>query len=163
MIKITINKRELRRIQTALKNIKLEATRQLVSGGGSFNRLCAIDYNQLLIKNIFSRTTPTPDYSEKYKKWKAKHSLMGYPAPWRLTGDLVHALGIFRHSEGWASGLQANTFSSGRLKGKSDISAYAREEERRRPIFMPTADEYADGLRLKRVNELLMAVSSRWR
>ena len=163
MLKITINKRELRRIQTALKNIKMEATRQLVSGGGSFNRLCAIDYNHLLIKNIFSRTTPTPDYSEKYKKWKAKHSLMGFPAPWRLTGDLVNALGIFRHSEGWASGLQTNTFSSGRLKGKSDISAYAREEERRRPIFNPTADEYADGLRLKRVNELLTAISSRWR
>ena len=163
MLKITINKGELRKIQTALKNIKQEANRQLVSGGGAFNRLCAIDYNQLLIKNIFSRTTPTPSYSEKYNKWKKKHSLMGYPAPWRLTGDLVHALGIFRHGEGWASGLQAKTFSSGRLKGKSDISAYAQEEEKRRPIFNPTADEYADGLRLKRVNDLLNNVAARWK
>lgn len=163
MIKITINKRELRRIQTALKNIKLEATRQLVSGGGSFNRLCAIDYNQLLIKNIFSRTTPVPPYTEKYQTWKAKQSLMGYPAPWRLTGDLVHALGIFRHSEGWASGLQAKTFSSGRLKGKSDISAYAREEERRRPVFHPTALEYSNGLRLKRTRELLNSIAKRWK
>ena len=54
MLKITINKGELRKIQTALKNIKQEANRQLVSGGGAFNRLCAIDYNQLLIKNITS-------------------------------------------------------------------------------------------------------------
>ena len=163
MIKITINKRELRNIQTAFKNIKQEAKRQLVSGGGSFNRLCAIDYNQLLLKNIFSRTTPVPPYNKKYDKWKKKYSLMGYPAPWRLTGDLVHALGIFRHNKGWASGLQANTFSSGRLKGKSDISAYARAEERRRPVFKPTAIEYADGLRHKRINDLLNSVAARWR
>lgn len=162
MLKITINKRELRRIQTALKSIKLEATKQLVSGGGSFNKLCAIDYNQLLLKNIFSRATPVPSYTKKYQAWKAKHSLMGYPAPWRLTGDLVNALGIFRHSEGWASGLQANTFSSGRLKGKSDISAYARAEERRRPIFAPTTLEYGNGLRLKRTSELLNGIAKGW-
>ena len=88
---------------------------------------------------------------------------MGYPAPWRLTGDLVQALGIFRHGEGWASGLQAKAFSSGRLKGKSDISAYARTEERRRPVFKPTALEYGNGQRLKRTSELLNSIAKRWK
>lgn len=164
MIKITLNYRELRRIRTALKKIKREATRQLVSGGGAFNRLCAIDYNQLLIKNIFGRSTPSPDYSTKYKKWKKKMSLMGFPAPWRLSGDLVAALGIFRSGIGWASGLPAKIQSSGRLKGSREIAAYARKEEKRRPIFKPTMYEYAVGsTRQTRVNKLMQKISAQWR
>jgi len=164
MLKITLNYRELRRIQTALQNIKQEAKRQLVSGGGSFNRLCAIDYNQLLLKNIFSRTSPSPAYTEKYAKWKKKKSLMGYPSPWRLSGDLVHALGIFRSDIGWASGLPAKIFSSGRLKGQREIATYAKTEEKRRPIFKPTATEYeVSSTRQNRVNELLQKVSAQWR
>lgn len=164
MIKIILIKKDLTRIQTALKKVKQEAKKQLVSGGGTFNRFCAIDYDQLLVKNIFSRSTPSPAYTTKYAKWKKKKSLMGYPAPWRLSGDLVQSLGIFRSGTGWASGLPAKVQSSGRLKKQREIAAYARREEKRRPIFEPTMKEYADSsMRQSRVTDLLNNIAMKWR
>ena len=87
----------------------------------------------------------------------------GISIPWRLTGDLVHAFGIFRSKQGWASGLPAKIQGSGRLKGQREIATYARKEEKRRPIFKPTMEEYIiSDARKKRVNELMQKISIQW-
>lgn len=164
MFKAILIKEDVTRFRAALRNIKQEAKRELEIGGGSFNRLCAIDYNQLIIKNIFGRATPTPPYSAKYAKWKKKHSLMGYPSPWRLTGNLVRAINIFQYNKGWASGVQAYIYSDGRLVPPEEIASYGSREEARRPIFKPTMQEYsASGTREGRINKLLGNIASKWR
>lgn len=154
MLTIKLIEKDIDNIFKALFLVKEELKRQVIIDGGYFNKICAIDYNQLLIKNIFERKTPSPPYSINYAEWKKKHSSMGYPAPWRLSGALVNDIRVFRDGIGWGSGLHVTSASLG----------YGSREEDRRPVFMPTAEEYsAGGKRQERINDMLRTISEKWR
>jgi len=153
MLKIQFDEQDIKHVLSSLKKIEKEVRRQLIDNGGAFNEILSIDYRQLLLKNILTRKTPIPPYNKDYASWKKKHGKKGYPAPWRLSGQLFNEVESFRCQEGWGAGISEIARSS----------VYATKEESRRPLFEPTAYEYIDGeLIQKRANNMLNRISDLW-
>ena len=139
-------------------------------------RKCAVDYSTRVIGNIAQEKygaayPPSPPYHPRYAVWKAAR----YPMKtWQLKGDLLRNVTYFRAGEGWAGGVMSGVMDSG---GKSwlgwgrgprkEIAMYARIGElgpKARPVFAPTADEYADDPEgwVKRGAEALQKVKVAW-
>lgn len=138
---------------------------------------CAVDYSNRVIANIVegrygAASPPSPPYHPRYATWKAAR----YPMKtWQLKGDLVKNITYFRAKGGWAGGVMAGVMDSG---GKSwlgwghgpskEIAMYARIGElgpKARPVFTPTAEEYANdsGGWVKRGHDALKSVGGAWR
>lgn len=121
-------------------------------------RNCAFDYYQLVSQNILSRTIPTPRYSKRYADWKKDFGRMGYPSPWRLYGDLLANLQARKVKDGWIGGVPPGIRDSGgkswlgeaggRSNRRKEIAWYGAIEEfgpKKRPLFVPTMKQYANG------------------
>lgn len=149
MITMRLDKTEYARVMRALNEVRRRIKFFITDNGGDLNRRSSIGYKQLLVKNIMNTTRPVPAYSVRYRSWKLKHGKFPYPAPWRLFGDLVKSISNFKSGTGWMGGVPAGVFDSGGKsmfggKGKPKLIAmYAAVNERKRPIFRPTMDEYA--------------------
>jgi len=167
MIRIKFIEADLMRFMRALDKL---AARVKLWGEDEMQRRCAIDYYQLVAKNIRERSYANPQYRERYAEWKKKYGRMGYPAPWKLFGDLLRSLQTFKVKDGWVGGIPAGLMDSG---GKSwlgqgdygdpkEIAMYGAVEESRRPIFKPTATEYANVGWRKRGQEALEVFRRTW-
>jgi len=172
MITIKFIEADLQRYLKALEKLKQSAK---LFGQDEMQRRCAVDYFQLLVKNIMKRTRPSPAYSKRYRKWKYEYGWMGYPSPWRLRGDLIGSLSAFRAPDGnsWIGGVPIGAMDSGGKswfgkgsKGPSGpskpIAMYGSVEEARRPVFKPTAEEYAKSGWSKRGQEALNDLRKAW-
>jgi len=171
MITIKFVEADLRRYLKALN--KLEQSVKTF-GQDEMQRRCAYDYYLLVFQNIMRRNFPRPAYSKRYRSWKYEYGWSGYPSPWRLRGDLVKSLSAFKaNGGGWIGGVPATAMDSGGKswfgkgkkgpKGRSKpIAWYGSIEEKRRPIFEPTAFEYAKTGWSKRGQEALNNLKKAW-
>lgn len=166
----------------------LEKVRASVNhfGMDEMQRRCAIDYYQLVVKNIMSKGTARPAYSPRYRNWKYEYGWQGYPSPWRLRGDLVASLAAFKNAggNGWYGGVPHGATDSG---GKSwfgkgskgpmgpskSIGMYGWVMEYGgswpkagthppRPVFGPSAEEYTVAGWDKRGLEALDELQKGW-
>lgn len=151
MIQIKLNQKEYKRILKGLRKIRQKVNFHFVLRGGEMNRKCAIGYTQLLVKNIMTEKYASgyASYHPRYRVWKRQYAPgKGF---WRLKDDLVRNLGPFRQGNGWMGGVPAGALDTGGKSwfGKGDIgkrkpmAMYATINERKRPIFEPTMDEFA--------------------
>ena len=171
MIAMKLDKTDFARVMKALKAVRYSLEWQATLNGGELNRRCSIGYVQLLNRNIMSTGYPIPPYDDRYAKWKKKYGRKGYPAVWQLGGDLVKNIANFRSGTGWMGGIQAGIFDSGKKSwlGKGDkgkpkqIATYAAVNERIRPIFRPTMEEYAQDAWPKQGGVALKEVEGSWR
>lgn len=171
MIMMKLDQKEYQRIMKALKSVRYRINWWIKVDGGELNRRCSIGYMQLLVRNIMGLTRPNPPYVPRYRTWKFEYGKMGYPAPWRLFGDLVRNISNFREGIGWVGGIPAGVMDSGGKSwaGKGDkgkpkrIAMYAAVNERRRPIFRPTMEEYADAEWPKQGTLALRNIGRGWR
>ena len=100
----------------ALTNVQTESRRQ----SREVPRLGAIDYKQLLIRNIMGQRHMggyTP-YRDRYAEWKAAHGRRrGY---WQLFGDLVRSITTERTTYPFSTGQLTYAFFSGIPAGVKD-------------------------------------------
>jgi len=171
MISVEVNQADINRIVSSLKRIE---TTVKVQGMDTMQFKCATDFYQLVMLNIMKRSMPRPAYSKRYRNWKYEYGWMGYPAPWKLRGDLVKSLGAYRLADGYIGGVEPGAmdsggkswFGEGKAGGKGPskpIEMYGRVEENRRPIFGPSMNEYAKDGWLKRGDEMLKRIEADWR
>jgi hypothetical protein len=117
-------------------------------------RKCAVIYANMVVSNILggkhgAQTPPSPRYHEKYAAWKGQY----FPekGTWQLKGDLVQNVRSFKVSGGWMGGVPNGVMDSGGKSwfGQGDagpsksIAWYGKINESKRPIFGPTAREFA--------------------
>ena len=164
----------------------LEKVRNSVNtfGVDEMQRRCAVDYYQLVIKNIMGKTRPIPGYVPRYRAWKYEYGWEGYPSPWRLRGDLVKSLTAFRNTGGgWYGGVPRGASAGGKSwfgkgsKGASGkmksigkygwVMEYGGSWPRAgahppRPVFGPSAKEYAAQGWRKRGAEALSRIRKAW-
>ena len=172
MITIKFIEADLQRYMRALAKLRQSVK---LFGQDEMQRRCAIDYYQLLIQNILRRNLPRPAYSKRYRSWKYEYGWQDYPSPWRLRGDLVKSLSAFRAPDGnsWIGGVPIGAMDSGGKSwdgkgskgpkgGSKSIAMYGSIEEARRPIFGPTAEEYAKTGWSKRGREALNNLKAAW-
>jgi len=172
MITIKFKEADFQRYMRALT--KLQQSVKLF-GQDEMQRRCAVDYFQLLVNNIKKRYFPRPAYSIRYRSWKYEYGWQGYPSPWRLRGDLVGSLSAFRAPDGksWIGGVPIGAMDSGGKSwfgkgskgpsgGSKSIAMYGSIEEKRRPVFGPTASEYAGAGWSKRGQEALNNLRKAW-
>ena len=171
MIAMKLNRADYSRVMKALKSIRYKLKWLTTVDGGELNRRCSIGYAQLLVRNIMTFQRPSPPYTPRYRTWKFEYGKMGYPAPWRLYGDLVRNIINFRSGAGWMGGIPANVYDQGGKswggrgdKGKPKrIAMYAAVNELRRPVFGPTMEEYAQDAWPKQGGVALKEVEGSWR
>jgi len=171
MISVKVNKADAQRIMSALSGLTQVVKTQ---GLETLPWKCAVDYYQLVMKNIQHRRAPSPGYSKRYRNWKYEYGWMGYPSPWKLKGDLVASLGAYKFGEGYLGGVQPGKMDSGGKswfgKGKKgakgpskSIEMYGRVEESKRPVFEPTMKEYEKEGFQKRGDEMLKRMGAEWK
>lgn len=137
-------------------------------------RKCAVDYYQLVHKNIMSQryAGSYPAYHPRYLKWKKQI------APsldfWRLHDALVSNLRAFRVYGGLPGEVayMGGIDDSVSYKGKS-IAMYGKAVEegkfgkgtatKPRPVFWPTGLEYSQGPMRSRQYQSLAKIKSAWR
>lgn len=175
MITIKFKEADLRRYLSAIERVGQTAK---TWGADEMQRRCAVDYYQLVTKNIMSRHLPRPAYSKRYRNWKYEYGWQGYPSPWRLKGDLVRSLGAERFSrggaKGWYGGVKIGAVDSGGKSwfgkgrkgprgGSKSIAMYGSVEEERRPVFGPSREEYAKEGWRSRLDETKQKMMGAWR
>ena len=184
MITIRIKDSDLKRYLNALNKLR---TTVETFGKDEMQRRCAVDYYQLVVKNILNTTSPQPSYRGRYGDWKKKYGWMGYPSPGRLRGDLIKNMTAFKDSgNGWWGGIVRGTMDQGGKSwfgkgskgpggGSRDIGKYGWVMEKGgdysaqgggrhpgRPVFEPTAKEYAREGWGKRGQEALNELKKAW-
>jgi len=172
MITIKFKEADLQRYMRALTKLQQSVK---TFGQNEMQRRCAVDYYQLLVKNIMKKMTPKPSYNPRYARWKMKYSWMGFPSPWRLRGDLVSSLSAFKAPDGngYIGGVPIGAMdqggkswfgkgSKGPSGGSKSIAMYGSIEEARRPVFGPTSSEYAGTGWSKRGQEALNELRKAW-
>lgn len=171
-IGIIPNAKDLRKMYSSLKAVK----RKAFIAAEDLPFKCAIDFRDLLIRNITSQkySSGYPKYSKEYAKWKSETARAGNKF-WVLGGDLLRSLSFFKVKDGWMSGIPPGVRDSGgkSMYGKGGrpvlISVYGRFMElgRRgqepRELFKPTTNEYAKGPWQKRGRESLKIIARGWK
>lgn len=145
----------------------------------------ATDYKELLFKNIvdgkFAHTYAP--YSDIYLNWKTQKlggafrlQGTGHKMFWRLYGDLLRSLSVFRTQGGAMGGVPAGVKDSGyksifsKKRRSKPIAMYARVMEfglaahrgKARPVFGPTAREYARNGWQDRGKDALRGIAKKW-
>jgi len=145
-------KRWLRAVENLAKQAQL-AEKKLPFEG-------AVAYRNLVLQNLSHQRYGWHRLSASYAEWKANH---GYPTKfWQMTGELIRAIRVFRakgyrNKDGWAGGVDPNMYApkigwSNKPRGNIRIIQYALYTEEGtktqppRPLFMPTAYDYAERL-----------------
>ena len=181
MITIKFKESDFQRYMKALTKLEQSAK---TFGQDEMQRRCAVDYFQLVVKNIMQMKFPRPGYSKRYRNWKYEYGWSGYPSPWRLRGDLVSSLAAFKVGNGYVGGVPIGAmdqggkswFGKGRKGpvGKSkSIAMYGTVMEKGgvwpkagthppRPVFEPTMKEYAGTGWQKRGVEALAKLRKAW-
>ena len=171
MIKVSIelDKRDLRKIRSATNKIGYYVRH----AAKTLPYRMAIEYAEMLRRNISSGTTPTyPPYHPKYAEYKS--TMVGHLNPWILFGDVLANISVFKHADGFMGGIPAGRFDRGEKgwygTGKpSAIAAYARANEfgegstPARPIFRPTFANFKAGSLLKYQKETYENIKRWWR
>jgi hypothetical protein len=145
----------------------------------------ATDYKELLFANIVSgkfANTYAP-YSDIYLEWKTyrlggafRLQGTGHRMFWRLYGDLLRSLSVFRTKGGVMGGVPAGVKDSGyksifsKKRRSKPIAMYARVMEfglaahrgKARPVFGPTARMYAQHGWPRRGREALRGIAKQW-
>jgi hypothetical protein len=148
-------------------------------------RKMATDYKNLLFKNIVDgrfANTYAP-YSDIYLEWKTQKlggafrlQGTGHKMFWRLYGDLLRSLSVFRVKDGVIGGIPAGVRDSGyksifsKRRRSKPIAMYARVMEfglaahrgKARPVFGPTARMYAQNGWPKQGREALRGIAKKW-
>ena len=167
MIRIEFDKAQLNRWLSALA--KVETSAKLWVEDRIQNKM-AIDYYQLVVKNIVSQKFRWTVYSTDYRDWKAKSN---YPGKgfWQLTKDLMGSLTTWKDGEGYRAGIPSGAMGGASWSPKSPkrsismygwYGEYGRKKQPARPLFEPTMDEYAADGHPKRGEEALVGIGRHW-
>jgi len=175
LISVKIKETDLQRWLFAIEKVKTA----FKLWPGEMQRKCATDYYQLLVRNILTRKYRFIEYNERYGGWKEKY----FPARpfWVLKGDFLSSISIMKARNGYITGVPPGVMDTG---GKSwlgtgtegkvkEIAMYAKVGEfgkgpgpggkhPPRPIFEPTAEEYASGKWIERGKETLQKIKLAW-
>lgn len=150
LLTIKMNQKDLKRIDSALMKIARIAHEQKKFG---MTQACADEYRLLVINNLLTQKFATGyrPYSPKYAKWKTQTMMLGSQF-WRLYGDLVNNIEVFKVGDTFMGGIKAGVMDSGgkswfstparRLGKPKEIVMYAKKLEKDRPLFEPTRQEY---------------------
>ena len=148
--------------------------RTAVSERNLLPKKCATDYYQLVLKNIMSQryAGAYPAYHPSYAKWKEQAvSKMDY---WRLFDNVIRNLRAFRvdGNEAGQVAYMGGIDDSASANGKS-IALYghavedgnfgAGKAKKPRPVFWPTALEYAIKPWRDRNYQSLNRIKGNWR
>jgi hypothetical protein len=181
MIHIYPNLDDLKRILFALT--KVQATAQIESVDITYRS--AVDYQHLVIFNLNSQKFAGgyAPYSKKYGAWKDKLNVgMDF---WKLYGDLVQNIKLFRVPGAfgrvqWIAGVDPSAIAStssqmfGDKQKKEKVSKYARWMEYGRPgrgeggrqpprpLFGPTMIEYKKDGFIKQGERSLKRIEQSW-
>lgn len=133
---------------------------------------CAQDYTELVRKNLMSEKFRWlyPQYHKDYATWKLKK--VGHLKTWRLFDDLLNNLKAFKITSGtvarhaWMGGIPDHVTN----RDGTNIAMYGKTVEygpktkkyKKRPLFIPTAHEYARAEWGKRGQEALNRIKSKW-
>lgn len=174
MIQIQFNQADLTRWMSALRRVKRRVNSRIK---GQMQMDCAIEYYQLVHKNIMSEkyAGSYAPYSKAYAKWKKKKDYK-YPGWWKLNLDLIKALTIFKQGDGYVGGVPPGVMDTGgKSYGKGrpyKIAKYgwiaewggvfAGQAHPARAVFQPTMDEYAKDSWKKKGQEALNKVGGAW-
>ena len=139
---------------------------------------CAVDYLGVVRKNITQGTYATnyPPYNPKYAKWKVE-TMMAGSTFWILKRDLLRSLTVIKKRWGYVGGIPLGAMDSGGKswygrggKGKrKPITMYAKTiefglgKQPARPVFEPSANEYAEDGWKKQGKESLRKIKDAWR
>jgi hypothetical protein len=135
-------------------------------------RICAIDYQILVRKNLTSEKFKWlyPQYDKNYATYKLR--AVGHLKTWRLFDDLLNNLTAFKITSGtvkrhaWMGGIPDHVMN----RDGKNIAMYGKTVEygpktkkyKKRPLFIPTAHEYARAKWGERGQEALNRVKSKW-
>lgn len=173
MIQIQFNQADLIRWMSALRRVKRRAHSQIKT---QMQMNCAIEYHQLVHKNIMSeKYAPFTAYEDRYAKWKKKKGYK-YPGWWKLNLDLVNALTIFKQGDGYVGGIPPGVMDSGGKsygEGRAYLIAkygwiaewggiFAGQKHPARAVFKPSMDEYAKDDWKKQGQKALNKVGEAW-
>jgi len=170
-LKIEVNKTDLHRIQRALDHVVAEAKRQQER----VPMMCASDFKFRLVENLLNeKFKPYAPYSPDYAEWK--QAMVGSQPVWKLDGDLLNNIDFFKIGDatmtGYFSGIRAGVMDGGgksmskppnRSGGPREIAKYAWANEKKRPLFRPTHEEYKREGHSIRGQEALFFIKNRWR
>jgi len=146
------------------------------------NHNCAKDLRMLTIRNIMDEkySGGYAPLSEKYEDWKARHG--GETGFWKLWGDLVRAISIRETPKGYTVGIEKNVLPSrsssmGKTKKITPIWKYAAygelgysarqvgfmfRDQKARPVFKPSAEEFRLSFLDKRRNDAFDKIKRAW-
>ena len=182
MFKVQINQADLRRALSACDKLEAAALQQM----DTLPRRQAKAYQMLVTANIVTQKFAAmyPRYTERYAHWKTVIMLRGSHF-WNLFGDLLRALSTFavtvrkKTARAWMGGIHQSAMDSG---GKSwfgtpkarrgepkSIAMYGRTMEfglaghPKRPVFTPTAEEYAASGWIASGRAALIVIGRAWR
>ena len=160
MLQIQFNQADFRRWMRATDKIQAKAKLWIES---NMQIYCAVDYFQLVHKNIVSEkyAGSYAPYSKKYAAWKQKR--YPYPGWWKVTHALLNSLTVFKHGDGWVGGIPSGMKAA--VYGAAGEFEKVREEQPARPVFTPTMEEYAKNKKNgweKRGREALDHIKTAW-
>lgn len=143
-------------------------------------RTCAEEYRDELVKAIvtqkYASQWASNPYSEWYADWK-KMRTGSIGKFWVLFGDLIQSITINNRARGaragWFAGVPAWAKDSGgkswfstrenRRGKRKPIAMYAKVNERLRPLFGPSSNEYQQDRWPARAAESFRAITRMWR
>jgi hypothetical protein len=170
-IGVRFSRKDLGRWVGAVRKVKKEAYHQTVE----MSHKCAVDYYQMVQRNIMFQKYTYHPLEERYAEWKA--SVGADPGKfWWLFGDLMQALTAFTvppedgqvYGSSWMGGIPAGIRDSGgksMFGGKGEprlIALYGSVNERRRPLFRPTAMEFAQKKWKRKGRIALGKIKGKW-
>lgn len=180
MFYVEIDGSDLRRALAAIKRVSAGVRRE----NSKLPRRCAVEVRGLLAEAIMSNKYAAGyrPYSSHYRKWKQRQ---GYPMIfWKLSGDLLGALQVFRYEGEWTAGIPSGVMSSTagkRFSNKSvrtvPVAMYANIMEYganfrsvgggkhpSRPLFRPMKVHYGISRDFKKqADKTIIALARKWR
>jgi len=159
MFKVRIEQKDIRRINRALSRV----FRSVVGQQNVLPRDQAFQHTNLLIFNINHQSIIVyKTLNKRYREWKQKYGKgPGKFKYWVLFGDLLKNINTSQTRGMYFSGIRSGIYDTGGKswlgqgdKGKpKEIGMYASENEKRRPVFGPTENEYAHSADRKKLVE----------
>ena len=175
-IKVYLVPADLERVLGAINKVRSTVVRE----ANSLPFRCANEFRFLIINNILSQKHMGgyASYSPEYKKWKRE--TVGSTDFWKLFGNLIKNVSVFRIPKGgyaysWMGGITPGAYSQGgesMYGGKGRpvlISAYGkwmefgRSGQPARPLFEPTTKEYSAEKLPRQVRRTSISIKGSWR
>lgn len=177
-ISMKVNETDLRKVTRAIDKVSRRSPKIAMD----MQKKCAIEYYQLVAKNILSGKYRFVPYNERYADWKARN--YGALPFWVLGGDLVRSLTVKRmDSRSFFGGVPQGIKDSG---GKSysgagrskEIAWYGkiaeeggtfttrsgkRQKHPPRPVFGPSRRDFANNKWKRQGDTALGEIKKIWR